>query len=657
MTDITFTPLRRETLAALVDTFVAPVPHDGDDPYGFYATAGSAVGAHLAVEHYLTAKLPGDQLAGLLQLVDALALVGLKNQPQHVRETTVGVVARIAPEAAIGIGAVRQLAINFAYAITDEQGHSPLVTGMGFPGVPQIPGRRGRTLTVRETDADETIVCDAVVVGSGSGGGVAAAELACAGKHVIVLEAGDYVSEAEFGLTELAAYQQLCLNGGAFPTVDGTVNILAGGVVGGGSTLNWSNSVPLPMRLRRRWADEFGLTDVATDEFDGHIEAVMNRIGANEKVAYQNGPHTKLSEGAAACGWSYKHTNLNIDPELFDPELSGFSGFGDATGAKQGTMRTYLQDASDAGAELIVRARAREILHADGRANGVIVDIVDAEGLVSQTFRIMAPTVVVAGGSMETPALLLRSGIGGPAAGANLRLHPAGLVSGLYGDEDLAPFRGPAQAGIMDEFAAGSDEHHAFLVEGVQQFPGLFASVTPWTSAAERKDLIGRYRSRADWVFITEDHGSGTVAIDDDGRSVARYPFDDEADRRTFHAAAGACIRMHAAQGADTIWVSGQPFAPWRRGDDVDAYIDRVQALPIGPGGLVAFSAHQMGSAALGADPSTSVADPSGQLHDVRGVWIADASGMPTCSSVNPMVTVMTLARRTAHAILAADAR
>ena len=57
--------------------------------------------------------------------------------------------------------------------------------------------------------------------------------------------------------------------------------------------------------------------------------------------------------------------------------------------------------------------------------------------------------------------------------------------------------------------------------------------------------------------------------------------------------------------------------------------------------------------AALGEDPATSVADPRGELHDTKGVWIADASGMPTCSSVNPMVTTMTLARRTAHNILA----
>ncbi|MEE4024648.1 GMC family oxidoreductase N-terminal domain-containing protein [Gordonia sp. PKS22-38] len=653
MTETQFTDVRRATLAALVDTFVADVAHEGDDPHGFFTTTGSSLGAHQAVEQYLTEKLPADQLAGLMELIDTFVLTGLKNQPLHIRETLVGVVSRIAPEAAVGIGAVRQLAINFSYAIADADGHSPLLDGMGVPGVPQIANRRSATLTTRETAADEVIECDAVVVGSGSGGGVAAAELATAGKRVIVLEAGAYHTEADFGLTELVAYQQLCLNGGVFQTADGMVNVVAGGAVGGGSTLNWSNSVPLPDRLRKRWADEFGLTDVATDEFEEHVQAVMTRIKANDKVAFQNGPHTKLSIGAEALGWSYRHANLNVDPELFDPQLAGFSGYGDATGAKQGTMRTFLQDASDAGAQMIVRARARRVLVENGAATGVLVDIVDDGGQVRHSVTVAAPTVVVAAGSMESPALLLRSGIGGPAAGTRLRLHPAGLVSGLYGDEDLAPFTGPAQAGIMNEFGSGTGDVNAFLIEGVQQFPGLYASVTPWTSAAGHKELTARYRSRADWVFIIEDQGTGRISIDDDGRSVATYPFDDESDQRTFHSAAAACVRMHVAAGADTIWVGGQPTAPWRRGDDVEEFITQLDSLPMGPGGLVAFSAHQMGSAALGADPATSVADIHGQVHDARGVWIADASGMPTCSSVNPMVTTMTLARRTAHAILA----
>jgi len=66
------------------------------------------------------------------------------------------------------------------------------------------------------------------------------------------------------------------------------------------------------------------------------------------------------------------------------------------------------------------------------------------------------------------------------------------------------------------------------------------------------------------------------------------------------------------------------------------------------------FSAHQMGSCRMGADPATSVANPRGELHDTPGVWIGDASAFPTASGTNPMFTVMSLARRTAHAIAGA---
>jgi len=109
---------------------------------------------------------------------------------------------------------------------------------------------------------------------------------------------------------------------------------------------------------------------------------------------------------------------------------------------------------------------------------------------------------------------------------------------------------------------------------------------------------------------------------------------------------------MQEAAGAQQIFLAGQPFAPWQRGEDLEAFIEKVNQVPIGPGGTPVFSAHQMCSAKLGSDPQTCVAKPDGELHDTTGVWIADASGMPCCSGVNPMVSVMALARRTAMNML-----
>ena len=621
-----------------------------NDPDGFYAAKGSDVGADIATEQYLRTHLPEEQLAGLLQLIDAAGLFGLKDQPQAGREEIIANLAGISPEAAGVIAALRQLSVLFAYSLPGH-GRNPLWVGMEYPGPAQTPPADARkTLEVITPSGETTLESDVVVIGSGSGGGVAAAALAQAGKRVIILEAGSYWNESDFVQSEPLAYQKLFLRGGFFPSADGMVSIAAGSTVGGGSTVNWSNSLLTPNTVRACWADDFGLTDVDTPAFDEHLQAVFDRIKCNDKVATQNGPHERLRDGASELGYSYRVATLNIDPEKYDPNLIGYSGMGDQTGAKQGTMRTYLQDASDAGAKLLPNVWVDRILTEDGMATGVEATYTDPQTQKTSRIVINAPSVAVAAGSLETPGLLLRSGIGGPAVGAELRLHPASLVSGIY-DEPQDPWYGPAMAGIMNEFAE-VNEGYGYLIECVQHLPGLFTTVVPWLNGAQHKELTRKYRYRADWVFIVKDRGAGTVTIDENGQSTFWYPFTDELDRRHFREAAVTSIRMHEAAGAQQIFLAGQPFAPWNRGEDLEAFIAKVNELPIGPGGTPVFSAHQMCSAKLGSDPQTSVAKPNGELHDVTGVWIADASGMPSCSGVNPMVSTMALARRTAMNML-----
>src|SRR5271168_1719146 len=267
---IEFNPLQRKTLTAIVDTFVAAVPRE-DDPTGFYAAKGSDIGADVATHDYLVAHLPDEQLAGLLQLLDAAGLIGLKNQPQTVREAIIANLAGISPETAGAVAALYQLSVIFAYSLPGPQGHNPLWAGMGYPGMVQVPPQTPKTLDVITPSGETTLEADVVVVGSGSGGGVAAAVLAHAGKRVVILEAGGYFNESDFVQLEPVAYQNLFLRGGFFPSADGIVSIAAGSTVGGGSTVNWSNSLLTPATVRRSWAAD-GLTDVDTPAFDEHLK-------------------------------------------------------------------------------------------------------------------------------------------------------------------------------------------------------------------------------------------------------------------------------------------------------------------------------------------------------------------------------------------------
>src|SRR5205814_8985366 len=114
---------------------------------------------------------------------------------------------------------------------------------------------------------------------------------------------------------------------------------------------------------------------------------------------------------------------------------TGYLAFGDPSGAKNSTDRSYRGDAVKHGADVIVRTRAQRILPEGGRATGVEAVYADPESGRTAQVTVHAPTVVVACGALESPALLMRSQIGGPAVGDYLRLHPALAVFGSYGED------------------------------------------------------------------------------------------------------------------------------------------------------------------------------------------------------------------------------
>jgi choline dehydrogenase-like flavoprotein len=260
--------------------------------------------------------------------------------------------------------------------------------------------------------------------------------------------------------------------------------------------------------------------------------------------------------------------------------------------------------------------------------------------------------VVVAAGAIESPALLLRSGIGGPAVGRHLRLHPTSVISGQYA-EPQDPWLGAPQAALSHQFA-DLEDGYGFLVECPHHNTGVFAAAGPWESGRQHKEDMLRFRHGVSFINLTRDRGEGQVVVDAGGNAVAAYPLTDELDVRHIRRGLGEMIRMHHAAGAERIVALRRRDWAWERGDDLDAFVESVTTGSLAPFEAALFSAHQMGTCRMGADPDTSVANPVGELHDVEGVWIGDASAFPTSSGVNPMMTIMALAHRTAGAIAAA---
>jgi choline dehydrogenase-like flavoprotein len=431
------------------------------------------------------------------------------------------------------------------------------------------------------------------------------------------------------------------------------VTLQAGSGLGGGTVINWTTSLRTKEWVRRQWAEEHGLEDLATESFDRHLDEVWARLGVNGECSEYNRPTQAMQRAAERLGWSFARIERNWDPAKHDPAMAGYLGFGDVSGAKQSTDRTYLLDAVADGAQILTGAFVERVLLENGRAAGVEASWSDPAGSgASARVTVRAPQVVVAAGSLESPGVLLRTGIGGPAAGEYLRLHPCTATLGDYG-EDMQSWWGAPHTGLIDEFANTGDGY-GFLIEGVQYTTGLGASALPWTSGAEHKATLADFRDAATFIGLVRDHGYGKVTLDANGMTVPWYAMTDEVDLRNTAHAIEVQIRAHVAAGARRVWLLAQGMPTWRIGDDLETFIAQAQRVPARAGGLRMFAAHQMGSCRLGTDPQTSVAKPNGELHDTPGVWIGDASAFPTPSGTNPMITIMALASRTAENIIAA---
>jgi acyl-CoA reductase-like NAD-dependent aldehyde dehydrogenase/choline dehydrogenase-like flavoprotein len=656
-----FDDAQRTTLVALCDTFIPSLePPEGDDANrSFWRRAASHMAVPEGVEVALVqAGLAGEQVEGLRSLLDSLAGNGMSSAtPQEAREQIVKGFCEASPEALAGVTTLRGICGSIFYGLPDlGTGRNLNWDAIGFPGpIAPPPIDRERPLNVRRPSApQETIEADVCVVGSGAGGGVVAGELAAAGRSVVVLEAGDYHDDADFDGLELSAYQRMFLNGGPFPTAEGQVSIVAGTGVGGGTVINWTNCLRTHEHVRAEWASEHGLTDLAESDFDGHLDAVFERLSVNADCSDLSGPHLRLKDACEQLGYDFRPVARNADAATYTPESAAFMGFGDASGSKQSTAKTYLLDAQEHGAEILVGARAVRVLTEAGRAAGIEAEWglpAQANGAPSK-LTVRAPIVVVAAGALESPALLLRSGIGGPAVGEYLRLHPTVAVTGYY-DEPQNWMWGPPQAALSHQFA-DTGEGYGFLIECAQATTGLFGASVPWRSGADHKRRMREWAHAAPMIALVRERGHGRVEIDAAGNAVPHYPIDDEVDRAHLKQGVAELTRIHELAGAREIVGSGMRVGDWARGDDLEAFIGTLDGQEIVPREFVTFSAHQMGTCRMGRDPATSVANPWGELHDVPGVWIGDASAFPSASGTNPMGTIMALARRTAHAIAGA---
>lgn len=505
---------------------------------------------------------------------------------------------------------------------------------------------------------DMSLTVDAVVVGSGCGGSVVAAELAQAGRRVLVLEKGRYFQRRDMTSQEGDAFEHMYERGGLVTTDDTGLGVLAGATFGGGSTINWACSLRTPDHVKNEWASQHGLKTFKDGTFDASLDAVCSRLGVKTDGVTHNGSNQVLIEGCKKLGYHIDVAPQNM-ADVGPFPAGGFIACGDRYGNKQSTPETYLKDAATAlvPAKFADRCYVERVLHQGGAAKGVRARIVGADGVTEHILTVSAPMVVISCGSLNSPALLLRSRLPDRSRqiGKNLRLHPVTGVLGIM-PKEVNIWRGAPMTAVSNQCAAGTGDNYGAKLECPNSHPGIFSSIVPWKDGAAFKDVMLDFKKAAAIIVLTRDKGSGEVTIDRSGMARLSYKVSDH-DLKSLLEGSEKALRILEAAGAEKIGVGqlNEPVLlppqsdPKGRAEVLEKLIGEVRRIGFPLFKMSLFSAHQMGTCRMGIDPSSSVVKPTCETWACSGLYVVDASTFPTSSGANPMITTLSIAHMVAQ--------
>lgn len=645
------TAQQRAALALICDTFA---PGDGQD-----LPSASELGAIDTVLRMLE-RNPRDaekkQLMTLLTLWDS-RLFGVLTGSGPRRFSAL--IPRQREQALLRLGDSRfaakrtlfqalKSAALLSYNVTPgATGENPLWKQMGYPAPPgPHPAATGPALEPLRPTEPTTLDCDVVVVGSGAGGGTAAAVLAGAGLDVVVLERGEYYDDRDFGSGEMDGLLRLYAPGPQ-ATSEGQLTLAQGSCLGGGTVVNWSTALPTPDDVRAEWAD-LGVPQFTTTEYDDALAAVQQRLGVNRDRSPLSARDAVLERGATALGWDIDTLPRNVSDACDAGADCGSCGYGCRLGAKQSVTKTWLQDAASRGARVVVDANVRRIEVKNGRAEGVT-----AQTGSGVAIEVRARAVVVAAGAIQTPALLRRSGLRDDTIGRYLRLHPAAAVYGVF-DEQIRPWEGGLQARICRHHHNLDGRGYGVIYETGPVQPGLAVGFMNWRGAEAHRARMLELANTGVVGVITRDRDHGSVSVDRSGEAVVSYRLSDY-DRAHLRTGIGGAAQILEAAGARRIFSghqAGVEYEPGVRGSHAE-FVAAGDAAGYGPGQCAMAALHIMGSARMGGSRALSATDPDGATWEVPNIVVADASCFPTSSGVNPMVTIEAIAHMNATRLAA----
>ncbi len=496
-----------------------------------------------------------------------------------------------------------------------------------------------------QTAAAAVLDCDVAIVGTGAGGGITAELLTSAGLRVVLIEEGPLKSSSDFRQLESEAYPSLYQESAGRKTADKAINILQGRCVGGSTTVNWTSSFRTPASTLQFWRERFELPSLTDDFLAPWFAQAERRLNIGPWLLAPNANNQLLKLGTARLGIPAAAIMRNVKGCW----NLGSCGMGCPTNAKQSMLVTTLPQALDAGATLLVQTRALRVVLQDGRAVGVDCQAVGLNGVPTGAAptRVNARHVVVAGGAINSPALLLRSQLPDPhkRLGHRTFLHPVVASTAVF-QEAVEGWAGAPQTIYSDHFLdiAPIDGAMGYKLEAPPLHPVIASTALPGFGAAQAQAMRDFPRTHAVLALMrdgfNEQSPGGVVGLQRDGSPVLDYPLNDylwDAARRALLSMAE--IQFAAgAQHVTPLHQMAQPYTGWQRARDA------INQLPMRAYVTRLLSAHVMGGCTMAGRPELGVVRPDGRHWQVPGLSVHDGSVFPTSIGANPQLSVYGIA-------------
>ncbi|MBI5367622.1 MAG: GMC family oxidoreductase [Planctomycetes bacterium] len=504
---------------------------------------------------------------------------------------------------------------------------------------------------------------DLLIVGSGAGGGAAAKELAplCRerGARIAVAEWGPKLREEEFTGREFEMANKLYFDGGGVLTRDKSMTLAFARAYGGSTVVYTGTSLVIRKETVRRW----DVPGIEWEDLDLRSRKYLSENNVHLLPAEDVNDNNRLfREGCTKLGYHVEQFPVNVK----GCRGAGMCNLGCPNSAKQGTHRVQLPAAEALGVETVTHCRVDRLEPAPaGGAGGAgsagvpgaagwLAYATVADGKVGHPsawppgeYRIKARRVVVAAGAVNSPALLLRSGLGArlPALGRYFTAHPALILVAQHA-QPITNYHGHPKSYYSDEFA----ESQKFLLETCMYFPFVTAKNLAGFGA-EHAELVAHMDTLQMILVLAIDpaRAGNRVLLDRAGNAIVDYRLHDDV-LDSLYESMKVCARIFFAAGARRVHAPASRKFLIEHGEQ-DRLDELVQRGELKTGKVSITSAHLMGGCRMGAGPADAVTDPWGRVHGCSGLYVADASLFPRAAEINPYITIMALADRVAERV------